>query len=183
MGAMISERKSARREQILGAALGCFMQYGYAKTACDDVAKAAGVSRSLLYAYFADKKDLFISLVNDMLDRQLAKTRDIFAAKASREEKFLGFLELWGVELYSHVADSPHGNELFDEGNRAWEETGRRHREALVRLLAGLVGGSDRAELIMLSLKGLQADRPSVPVLRKRMRLLAELGWHKRGQA
>ena len=174
--AVTDSRRSTRRRQILDAALECFLRYGYSKTAFDDVARQAEVSRSLLYVYFKDKKDLFVSLVRELIDEQRAKSEEIIRSKASGGEKLTGILELWGVELYAKAAGTPEGHELLEEGLRAWEEIRPKYHNILSRFIAAFVGGHERAEVVMLSLKGLQSDHPSVPVLRRRIRLLAEMG-------
>jgi AcrR family transcriptional regulator len=174
------DRKSLRRKAMLGAALECFIQYGLQKTTFEDVARQAGISRSLIYAYFKDKKHLFLSVVKDVLDECRTKTDAVLKSDLPMEERFREVLDLWGVKLYAKGADNPHGSELLEEGLRAWEEVGVKYKQYLIRALARFVGGADAAELIVLSIKGLQSDRPSVPVLRKRIRLLAELGWQGR---
>jgi AcrR family transcriptional regulator len=176
----IKERRDIRRKEILAAALECFIQYGLQKTTFEDVAGKAGVSRSLIYAYFEDKKHLFLSVVKDVLDEQRQKTDAVLKALLGDEEKFLEVLDLWGVQLYAKGAASPHGGELLDEGLRAWEEVGVKYKEYLIRTLAGFVGSADVAEFIILSIKGLQSDRPAVSTMRKRVRLLADLCWQRR---
>jgi AcrR family transcriptional regulator len=177
-----NERKDIRRKEILSAALDCFVQYGYGKTTFEDVAGKAKVSRSLIYAYFEDKKHLFLSVVKDVLDEHRRMTEQVLKSGSGDHEKFLGILDLWGVKLYAKGADSPHGGELLDEGLRAWEEVGVKYKEYLIRTLAQFVGGTDVAELAILSIKGLQSDRPSVSALRKRIKLLAELSWRQDGR-
>ncbi|MCX5796310.1 MAG: TetR/AcrR family transcriptional regulator [Elusimicrobia bacterium] len=176
------QRKDIRRQSILAAALECFIQYGLHKTTFEDVSKQAGVSRSLLYAYFKDKRHLFLSVVKDVLDEYRRKTDTVLKSGLGSREKFQEVLGLWGVELYAKGADSPNGGELLDEGLRAWEQVGVKYKEYLIRVLAGFAGGADAAELVVLSIKGLQSDRPSVPVLRKRIGLLAQLAWQRRGR-
>ena len=110
---MASAHQNLRKKQLLDAALACFIRYGYAKTALDDVAQEAKVSRSLLYAYFSDKKDLFISLINVLLQQQNRKTIEVLRQKISKKEKFLRILELWSVDLYALGANSSHGHELI----------------------------------------------------------------------
>jgi AcrR family transcriptional regulator len=174
------ERKNIRRREILAAALECWIRYGFAKTVFDDVARKAGVSRSLLYAYFQDKKHLFLSVARDLLDEQRQKTEAVLRSDAGDKRKLQEVLELWSVDLYAKVANSPHGGELLDEGMRAWEEIGVKYNDYLIRALSRFVGGAKVAALLVLSIKGIQGDRPSVPILRKRIRLLAELGWQRR---
>jgi AcrR family transcriptional regulator len=176
------ERKSIRRREILAAAFECFIQYGHAKTTFDDVARKTEVSRSLLYSYFKDKEDLFLAVAQDVLEGQRQKTEAALKSGAGDERKFHEVLELWGVELYAKVSDSPHGRELLGEGYRAWEVIGSKYRDYLIRVLSRFVGASDISELLVLCMKGAQGDQPSVPVLRKRLRLLARLAWARRGR-
>jgi AcrR family transcriptional regulator len=48
----------AKRQQVLDAALTCFVAYGYAGTPVPEVAQRAGVATGTLYRYFLDKQDL-----------------------------------------------------------------------------------------------------------------------------
>ena len=47
------------KQQILFAAKSVFIRYGYNKVSMDDIAKALGKSRSTLYHYFKNKKEVF----------------------------------------------------------------------------------------------------------------------------
>lgn len=47
------------KQQIVVAAKSVFVKYGYNKVSMDDIAKAFGKSRSTLYHYFKNKKDVF----------------------------------------------------------------------------------------------------------------------------
>ncbi|TCP53446.1 TetR family transcriptional regulator [Tamaricihabitans halophyticus] len=52
--------REARREQILATATGAFAQLGgFAPTSLDDVARAAGITRMILYRHFDSKADLY----------------------------------------------------------------------------------------------------------------------------
>ena len=171
----MTPRRDDRRRQILDAAFAVFIQYGYAKTTFDDVARKAEVSRSLLYAYFKDKEDLFLSAVRDCLAEQRRQSDEVLAGAGSREQKVLRLLEIWCVDLYAEALSSPHGGELIAEGTRAWDSVGVKYRDYLIRELGRLVGDAEAAELMVLSVRGLQHDHPSLPRLRRRVHLLAEL--------
>lgn len=55
-----------RRQQILEAALRVFSTKGYHKATNKDIAKAAGgISPGLIYWYFKDKEDLFLSIIRE----------------------------------------------------------------------------------------------------------------------
>jgi AcrR family transcriptional regulator len=60
-------RKDARPQELLAAALGQFVERGYAATRLEDVARRAGVSKGTLYLYFASKEDLFKAVVRETI--------------------------------------------------------------------------------------------------------------------
>ncbi|MGA8944289.1 MAG: TetR/AcrR family transcriptional regulator [Thermoactinomyces sp.] len=59
------------KDQILEMCLHVFAHHGYEKTSTVMLAKAAGVSRALLFHHFRNKKELYLEVV----DRSLAKGR------------------------------------------------------------------------------------------------------------
>ena len=61
------QRRVARREAILSAALEEFSGRGFAATRLDDVARRAGVAKGTIYLYFRDKESLFQELVRSMM--------------------------------------------------------------------------------------------------------------------
>jgi AcrR family transcriptional regulator len=62
-----AERRAARRETILAAALDEFSGRGFAGARLDDVARRAGVAKGTIYLYFRDKEELFQELVRSAL--------------------------------------------------------------------------------------------------------------------
>lgn len=60
-------RKEHRPAEILGAALQCFAERGFAATRLDDVAARAGVTKGTLYLYFSNKEELFKAVVQQAL--------------------------------------------------------------------------------------------------------------------
>jgi len=71
----------ATRNAILDAAEAIFGERGFKKTALEDVAAAAGVSRPLVYRYFEDKPTLFAHV----LERVLREWNEVLVAEAARE--------------------------------------------------------------------------------------------------
>lgn len=67
----------AKRSQILDGALSVFLAHGFDVASMSDVAKAAAVSKSTLYVYFADKEHLFVALIERERESQ---RRNAFAA-------------------------------------------------------------------------------------------------------
>ena len=55
--------RTARRRQLLDAALSVFVAQGYHAAAMDDIADKAGVSKPVLYQHFPGKRDLYLALL------------------------------------------------------------------------------------------------------------------------
>lgn len=63
-----------RREQLLSAAFDLFVRKTYDEVGIEDVARAAGASKGLLYHYFPTKKDLYRAAVQRGADLLLERT-------------------------------------------------------------------------------------------------------------
>jgi len=61
------EGKESKKREILSAARELFSEYGYKSVSMDQIAQKAKVSKGALYLYFVDKEDLFLRLVDEIL--------------------------------------------------------------------------------------------------------------------
>jgi AcrR family transcriptional regulator len=57
-----AQAKAQTRERLLDAAETLFLDSGYAATAMEQIAQAAGVTKPAIYRHFASKEDLFLAL-------------------------------------------------------------------------------------------------------------------------
>jgi TetR/AcrR family transcriptional regulator, mexJK operon transcriptional repressor len=64
-------RAARKRVQIQRAAVGPFLRNGYAGTGIDDIAAAARISKQTLYKHFANKEELFLSIIHDTVGEVL----------------------------------------------------------------------------------------------------------------
>jgi AcrR family transcriptional regulator len=62
-----SRRPEDRERDIVRAALGLFVERGFAATKLDDVARAAGVSKGTPYLYFPSKEALFKAVIGEAI--------------------------------------------------------------------------------------------------------------------
>ena len=71
MEANMTRRKSreTRKEEILEAAMKCFSKKGYHGTRMDDIIKASGLSKGAIYWYFKGKRDIFVFLIEQHLQK------------------------------------------------------------------------------------------------------------------
>ena len=58
-----------RREQLLDAGIGLFATRAYEDVSIDEIADACGISRGLLYHYFAGKRDYYVACIAHAADR------------------------------------------------------------------------------------------------------------------
>jgi len=69
--------KEERRRSLLVAAKAAFTERGFAAATVEDMARRAGVSKGLLYAYFADKEDLLFSVLDADFTEALEQMREM----------------------------------------------------------------------------------------------------------
>lgn len=70
-GPAIEQPAASKREAILAAATRVFLEQGYGAASMDAIARAAGVSKQTIYAYFSAKSALFEATVLERSDRLL----------------------------------------------------------------------------------------------------------------
>lgn len=81
-----AEATTARREEILGAALQCFQELGYEKTTIADIKARAKVSTGSLYHHFSSKEQLFAELYLDAIrETQASSLRALKRARSAEE--------------------------------------------------------------------------------------------------
>ena len=71
-----SDRRAARRQEILAATRRLFDERGVRDAQIEDIAQAVGINRAIIYRHFSGKEELFaMALVGylDELDAELAR--------------------------------------------------------------------------------------------------------------
>jgi AcrR family transcriptional regulator len=64
----------ARRAQLLQLGMTIFSDHTYDEVSIDDLARAAGISKGLLYHYFPTKRDLYLAGLRQIAGEMLAQT-------------------------------------------------------------------------------------------------------------
>lgn len=76
------------RQGILDRSADLFAAQGYANTSIADLARGNGMSRGLLYHYFASKEALLDEMLNSHLDMMLGRVSDAARLGLGPEERF-----------------------------------------------------------------------------------------------
>ena len=95
-------RKQARPSELAAAALGLFVEKGYAATRLDEVAARAGVSKGTLYLYFDSKEALFKAVIQDRVEAVMSEGEALLASLQDDpvrllREILMGWWELIGA--------------------------------------------------------------------------------------
>ena len=97
MAASIPRRrltKDARRAELLRAGEEVFSDRPFEEVSIDDIATAAGISKNLLYHYFAGKRELYLAVIAESTERML---------EASEPDLSLAPLERLAASLDAHL--------------------------------------------------------------------------------
>lgn len=109
-----TDEKTLAERKILAAAKEVFMQKGLEATSMSEIAKEAGISRTLLHYYFRTKEKLFREIFRSVVDGFMPQLGKIVRGNASVREKVEKFVDGY-IDLLSSVPLSPHFiiNEMY----------------------------------------------------------------------
>lgn len=105
--------RSARRAQLLAAALDVFVEEGYHSAAMDDIADRAGVSKPVLYQHFPGKLELYTALFSTACDEVISAVRKALASTTDNAERVLATIGVW----YDYVAEEGKAFRLVFESD------------------------------------------------------------------
>ncbi len=174
MPAAITDSEArARRATILVAARSCFLNFGFQKTAFEDIARRANLSRTLLYRIFKDKDEIYRAVFADWLLSRRPAAKAAAKAPGSPYERLLRVCRLLALEPWAEMAGAPMGGEFLAMCERIDPENEALYRKVAHECVAAILGDKPSAETFLLALDGLFADHPSQGVLERRTELLA----------
>lgn len=155
-----TEATAARRTAIVESATGVFARYGFKKTAMDDLARAAGISRQGLYLHFATKEALFKAVVLRVIESSRNAARAALAREeGSIEERLLDAFEGAHAHLVGH-AGGGHLSELLETASQLLADEMKEIEQSFVAELAKFVkheGIAERWKAAGISAKELAA--------------------------
>ena len=175
MSATLSKDASAARHaQILEAARWCFLNFGFSKTSLEDIARRAGISRSLLYRSFKDKEHLFVCVFEDLLMSGMPAARAAAEGRGSRAERLLGVCQAVLLRPWAEMADAPMAREFRDACSRLSPEVAAQQRGEILQCVDDILEDTFAAQVFLVALEGFLADQPSADELGRRVAVLVE---------
>ncbi len=105
------EKKAQTRLRLLEAAAHVFARRGYHAATVDEVAEEAGYTVGALYSNFAGKQDLFLAMLDEHFDQEMAAYKEISSQRTTAEEKARGSADYW----MNFLETNPHFFPLFIE--------------------------------------------------------------------
>ncbi|HTU61248.1 MAG TPA: TetR/AcrR family transcriptional regulator [Polyangiales bacterium] len=178
---MKEQEIAARRSKVLLEARWCFLNFGFAKTSFEDIAKRANLSRTLLYRLFKDKEDIYRAVFVDWLGSRHAAAKEAARGPGTANQRLLRVCRLMVLEPWAEMVRAPMGQEYLESCERIDPESDALHRKVALQCVKTILGDAASAEVFLLSLDGLLADQPSSETLEQRTQLLAARFSAKKG--
>ncbi|WP_258005623.1 TetR/AcrR family transcriptional regulator [Castellaniella caeni] len=168
------EALAERRIRILDAARWCFLNFGYARTTLEDIARRAVISRTLLYRNFKDKEDIFIQVFDAWVSARVQPAMRAGAEPGSQRERLWRVCQRLVLDCWSEMAQAPMANEFHDVYERLRPKVAWNHREGVLACIVQVLEAPDVAQVFLLALEGLFADRPQLDEITQRIRILVD---------
>ncbi|MER5351194.1 TetR/AcrR family transcriptional regulator [Kitasatospora sp. NPDC002551] len=127
--------RSARREQLLGAAQEVFVAQGYHAAAMDDIADRAGVSKPVLYQHFPGKLELYLALLDKHCDALVESTREALETTTDNKLRVAATMEAY----FNYVSSESGAFRLVFESDLTNEPAVRERVERAAEASATLV--------------------------------------------
>jgi AcrR family transcriptional regulator len=94
---------SERRERILDAAAEAFAERGYHATSVGQVARAAGITKPVVYDHFSSKRELFVELMETAREELTSRGIEAMSGDAPLEDRLRAAI----VAFFGYVEDHP----------------------------------------------------------------------------
>ena len=152
--------RSARRAQLLDAALEVFVAQGYHAAAMDDIAERAGVSKPVLYQHFPGKLELYLALLDQSCDTLIEACKKALASTDDNKQRVNATVHVF----YDYVASAQGAFRLVFESDLTNESPVRERvdrvtrdcAEAIAEVIHEDTGLSDeQSRLLAVSLVGM----------------------------
>lgn len=164
----------ARKVEIILAARWCFLNFGFAKTSLDDIAKRANISRPLLYKTFKNKEEIFKAVFRHWLMAHLSEAEEAASREGDAYERLYEVCRVVAIDPWNDMYGAPMSGEFFEACDRIDVEISTLHRKTAIECVTKILKDNTAGDVFILALVGLLADQPEPKLLTKRVKLLID---------
>lgn len=127
--------RTERRAQLLELATRVFTERGYQATSMDDIARAAGVTKPVLYQHFSSKEDLYGEVIEITGATLLAEVRSIAEVPGGTPERVR-----YGLSRFDELVGLYGALQLFTGDQEVSAAVAERLRRVLDEMAVELAG-------------------------------------------
>ncbi|MFM6852194.1 MAG: TetR/AcrR family transcriptional regulator [Terrabacter sp.] len=103
-GGTAAARRRVREAEIISATRGLFDERGVRDAQIEDIAKAVGINRAIIYRHFTGKEELFSLTLVEYLDELRQSLEEAAAATSEPREQLVGLVEAFVSYGLAHPA-------------------------------------------------------------------------------
>jgi AcrR family transcriptional regulator len=187
----LAKKSDEKRQAVFKAALEVFSQYGFRRTAMNDIAQSAGISRPALYLIFDNKEDLFRQLVTSLQDEAILQAVQALDKQEPLPARIVSAILAYENIYYVPVSKSRHGAELMDASQSlAADDMKKGHGRLIAHLAKAISAAASKgeadlaqmdvkpqpfAELLMWSVSGQKKAATSTKDFQRRIREVSRI--------
>lgn len=137
------QQQEQLRQRLLDAALGVFRRTGFAKATIQEIADLAGCTRGSAYLHFGSKEDLWVAVLEENLESQLALFRQKIESAEGSDELVALLAALGAPSSEARVpsfTDAAAVTDAIRDSNDALLDRVQQIRSRLDDVLCSLVG-------------------------------------------
>jgi len=138
-----------------------------------DISERANISRPLLYKYFKNKVEIYISVFEHWLVARHPIAIKAVSGPGSSFERLLEVSRVLIVETWNEMAGSAMAMEFHQICARLDPDVSAQHRKVVIQCLAAVLADEQSAEVFAFALDGIVGDMPTTDILDRRVQLLA----------
>lgn len=169
-----------RRRRLVEAAERLFSTVGYRAVTVAAIAAEAGVAKATVYAYFADKDEIFRAVAELLAASLVSAVEQGLAGEGSTAARIVAALRAKDSLIYTLITASSHAGELLEARDRLVRELFEQTDGIILkRIAAALNDGVERglpaarlARILVRASRGLAARADNIEALRRDIEFL-----------
>ena len=165
----------SKREKVLASAHQIFIRFGYRRTTMGDLAKAAEMSRPALYLLYANKEDIFRSVIIRYFNRAKSLAEKRISECVQLSEKLTAVMEVWVEDSYSEVSSSAEVGDIYEAGHSFAEDLKDQFCDLYAAQILEIFKQSDEVDQSLLKRRGVNLERLAELLARSSLGLKREV--------